>query len=234
MFITGSSRGIGAAIARQAQSDGYEVVLHGSTVSDPLILLSKELRCPYLVFDVTNEVQVREGMGSFEKLDVLVNSAGVNISRPFQELSKSDWTRVYDVNVFGLASVTRMAVPALSQADNIGKIVNIASIKGVYSSVGRAAYASSKAAVISLTTALSKELAPRILVNAVAPGFVDTEMTLNTMSARLQRQIDSILLGRIAQPIEVANAVLFLAGDRNSYITGQTLNVDGGFSIKYE
>jgi 3-oxoacyl-[acyl-carrier protein] reductase len=186
------------------------------------------------VFDVTDESQVREGMGSFEKLDVLVNSAGVNISRPFQELSKSDWTRVYDVNVFGLASVTRMAVPALSQADNIGKIVNIASIKGVYSSVGRAAYASSKAAVISLTTALSKELAPRILVNAVAPGFVDTEMTLNTMSARLQRQIDSILLGRIAQPIEVANAVLFLAGDKNSYITGQTLNVDGGFSIKYE
>ncbi len=234
IFITGSSRGIGASIARQAKAEGYEVILHGSTVSEPLILLSKELQSPYLVFDVTEENQVRKEMTSFDKLDVLINSAGVNVSSPFTELTMCDWRQVYAVNVFGLASVIKMAIPALSRVDSTSRIVNIASIKGLYSSVGRSAYASSKAAVINLTTALSKELAPDTLVNAVAPGFVDTEMTNNTMSQRVRRQIDSILLGRIAQPLEVAHAVLFLAGEKNTYITGQTLNVDGGFSIKHE
>jgi len=234
MFITGSSRGIGASIARQAKIEGYNVVLHGSNISESLTLLSRELQCPYVVFDVTDKDQVMRAMSAFDKLDILVNSAGVNISKPFTQLTIEDWHKVYAVNVFGLVNVVKNAIPALSRTDATSKIVNIASIKGRYSTVGRAAYASSKAAVISLTTALSKELAPDILVNAVAPGFVNTEMTHNTMSERLRRQISSILLNRIAQPLEIAHAVLFLASKNNSYITGQTLNVDGGFSIKHE
>ena len=234
IFITGSSRGIGASIARQAKSEGYEVILHGRTASESLVLLSEELKSSYLTFDVTEEKQVKEAMSSINILNVLINSAGVNLSRPFMELSTDDWQQVYAVNVFGLAGVIRTAIPSLLRVGSPSRIVNIASVKGLYSSVGRAAYASSKAAVINLTTALAKELAPRILVNAVAPGFVNTEMTHNTMSERIQQQVDSILLGRIAQPLEVAHAALFLAHERNSYITGQTLNVDGGFSIKHE
>jgi len=112
------------------------------------------------------------------------------------------------------------------------KITNISSIKGFYSSVGRVAYSSSKAAVINLTTGLAKELAPEILVNAVAPGFTSTEMTEDTWSERIKKQVDNILLKRMASPMEIAEVVLFLSGDKNKYITGQTINVDGGFSIK--
>ena len=120
----------------------------------------------------------------------------------------------------------------MKSSKHIGRIVNIASIKGLYSSVGRVAYASSKAAVINLTTGLAKELAPKILVNAVAPGFTSTEMTENTWSDRIKKQVDNILLKRMADPKEIAEVVLFLSGDKNKYITGQTINVDGGFSIK--
>ena len=111
-------------------------------------------------------------------------------------------------------------------------IINIASIKGLYASVGRVAYASSKAAVINLTTGLAKELAPGILVNAVAPGFTNTEMTNNTWSDRIKKQVGNILLKRMADPKEIAEVVLFLSSGANEYITGQTINIDGGFSIK--
>ena len=114
----------------------------------------------------------------------------------------------------------------------MGKVINIASIKGLYSSVGRVAYASSKAAVINLTTGLAKELAPKVLVNAVAPGFTNTEMTDNTWNDRIKKQVDNILLQRMANPKEIAEVVLFLSSEASEYITGQTINVDGGFSIK--
>jgi 3-oxoacyl-[acyl-carrier protein] reductase len=139
---------------------------------------------------------------------------------------------VYDVNIFGLVNVIRYTIPIMKRSQSIGKIINIASIKGLYASVGRVAYASSKAAVINLTTGLAKELAPRILVNAVAPGFTNTEMTKNTWSDRIKKQVNNILLKRMADPKEIAEVVLFLSSDMNQYITGQTINVDGGFSIK--
>ena len=114
------------------------------------------------------------------------------------------------------------------------RIVNVGSVKGQYSAVGRAAYATSKAAVSHLTVAMAKELAPDILVNCIAPGFVDTDMTKNTMSPRIKSQIQSALLGRLADADEIAAGVLFFCGDECSYITGQTLTIDGGFSIKKE
>jgi 3-oxoacyl-[acyl-carrier protein] reductase len=143
-----------------------------------------------------------------------------------------DWKDIYDVNLFGLVNVTKNVLPLMDNFESIGKIVNISSIKGLYSSVGRVAYASSKAAVINLTTGLAKELAPKILVNAVAPGFVKTQMTSDTMSERIKKQLENILLKRTADPSEIADVVLFLISDKNRYITGQTINVDGGFSIK--
>ena len=232
MLITGSSRGIGAAIARLAKVKGYEVLLHGRTQSDQLMELAKELDSKYVIFDISNENEVKKALSDITQINFLVNSAGLNISKAFDDLKDSDWRSVYDVNIFGLVNVIRYTIPIMKRSQSIGKIINIASIKGLYASVGRVAYASSKAAVINLTTGLAKELAPRILVNAVAPGFTNTEMTKNTWSDRIKKQVNNILLKRMADPKEIAEVVLFLSSDRNQYITGQTINVDGGFSIK--
>ena len=232
MLITGSSRGIGAAIARLAKEKGYEVLLHGRTHSHKLMELAKELDSKYLVFDISKENEVMQALSKITQINFLVNSAGLNISKTFDDLNDTDWKDVYDVNIFGLVNVTRHVVPIMKRSQSIGKIINIASIKGLYASVGRVAYASSKAAVINLTTGLAKELAPGILVNAVAPGFTNTEMTDNTWSDRIKKQVSNILLKRMADPKEIAEVVLFLSSGVNKYITGQTINVDGGFSIK--
>ena len=232
ILITGSSRGIGAAIARLAKEKGYDVLLHGRTHSSHLINLAKELDSKYIIFDVSKEDEVKQAFSEISRIDVLVNSAGVNISKAFDNLTDSDWKAIYDINLFGLVNVTRHVVPIMKRSQSIGKIINIASIKGLYASVGRVAYASSKAAVINLTTGLAKELAPKILVNAVAPGFTSTEMTDNTWSDRIKKQVNNILLKRMADPKEIAEVVLFLSSSANEYITGQTINVDGGFSIK--
>ncbi len=232
ILITGSSRGIGAAVARLAKKYGYEVLLHGKTESKELVSLAKELKSDYLIFDITKENEIQKALSNITTINSLVNSAGINISKSFNELTNMDWKDIYDVNLFGLVNVTKNVLPLMENLESIGKIVNISSIKGLYSSVGRVAYASSKAAVINLTTGLAKELAPNILVNAVAPGFTKTQMTSNTMSERIRKQLDNILLKRIADPSEIADVVLFLTSDKNRYITGQTINVDGGFSIK--
>jgi len=232
ILITGSSRGIGAAIARLAKEKGYEVLLHGRTNSSCLIELAKELDSKYLIFDISKEDEVRRALSKITQINVLVNSAGVNISKTFDDLTDTDWKAIYDVNLFGLVNVTRHVVPIMKRSKSTGKIINIASIKGLYASVGRVAYASSKAAVINLTTGLAKELAPGILVNAVAPGFTNTEMTDTTWSDRIKKQVGNILLKRMADPEEIAEIVLFLSSTENEYITGQTINIDGGFSIK--
>jgi 3-oxoacyl-[acyl-carrier protein] reductase len=232
ILITGSSRGIGAAIARLAKEKGYDVLLHGRTPSSSLVNLARELDSKYITFDVSKEDEVKQALSEVSCIDILINSAGVNISKTFDNLTDSDWKTIYDINIFGLVNVTRHVVPIMKRSQSIGKIVNIASIKGLYASVGRVAYASSKAAVINLTTGLAKELAPKILVNAVAPGFTSTEMTDNTWSDRIKKQVDNILLKRMANPKEIAEVVLFLSSGANEYITGQTINIDGGFSIK--
>ncbi|MDA9661124.1 SDR family oxidoreductase [Gammaproteobacteria bacterium] len=232
ILITGSSRGIGAAIARLAKEKGYDVLLHGKSTSPSLSSLARELDSSYITFDVSKEKDVRQALSEIECIDVLINSAGINISKSFKKLTNSDWKTIYDINVFGLANVTRHVVPIMKRSKYVGKVINIASIKGLYSSVGRVAYASSKAAVINLTTGLAKELAPKILVNAVAPGFTSTEMTESTWSDRIKEQVGNILLQRMADPSEIAEVVLFLSSEASEYITGQTINVDGGFSIK--
>ena len=232
ILITGSSRGIGAAIARLAKEKGYEVLLHGRTHSSHLKELAKELDSKYLIFDISKEDEVKRALTEITQINVLVNSAGVNISKAFDDLTYTDWRAVYDVNLFGLVNVIKYVIPIMKKSKSTGKIINIASIKGLYASVGRVAYASSKAAVINLTTGLAKELAPGILVNAVAPGFTNTEMTDSTWSDRIRKQVDNILLKRMADPKEIAEVVLFLSSSANEYITGQTINIDGGFSIK--
>lgn len=231
ILITGSSRGIGAQIARDAFIKGYKVILHGRTDSDALRTLKQELNCDALTFDVRDWVAAESAIETLDRLDVLINSAGINISAPLDDLSLEDWQNVYSVNVFGLAGVTNACRKLLDQS-NSARIVNIGSVKGYYASTGRAAYASSKAAVSSLTTAMAKEFAPNILVNCVAPGFVATDMTEQTMSPRIESQISSSLIGRLAAVEEISSAVMYFCSNDSSFVTGQTLLVDGGFSIK--
>lgn len=231
ILITGSSRGIGSQIARDAHELGFEVILHGRTKTESLEKLKRELDCDALIFDLEKWDSIEKEIKKLETLDVLVNCAGVNISAPFQEISLADWKTIYAVNVFGMAGVTRACLDMLENS-NCARIVNIGSVKGQYSSVGRAAYASSKAAVSNLTSAMAKEFAPNILVNCIAPGFVDTDMTEGTMSPRIESQISSALLSRTASTQEISRAVMFFCGSDCSFITGQTLTVDGGFSIK--
>ena len=233
ILITGSSRGIGEATARLAREYGAEVILHGKSESDQLKKLASELEMEYIFCDVTDRESVNEAMrGIGEKgLDVLVNNAGINISRTFDEATELDWERVYGINVFGLVNITRAAIPYLREA-NPGKIINISSAKGILSSTGKPAYSSSKAAVISLTTSLAKEYSPHILVNGVAPGFTHTEMTEGTMGSRVRNHIENnTLLKRVATPEEISEVILFLASDKSNYIVGQTIPVDGGFSV---
>lgn len=234
IFITGSSKGIGAAIARAAKKNGYEVIIHGKTKSKALLSLGKEINARHLVFDLNNEKEVKKAILSIKKLDILINSAGINISKSFLKLNKSDWGNIYNTNLFGLVNVIKNAIPILKYNSSTKKIINIASVKGTYSAVGRVAYASSKAALINLTTGLAKELAPNVHVNCVSPGFVNTSMTRKTWNKRIKKQVKSILLKRIANVDEIANVILFLCSDKCSYMTGQNIIVDGGFTIKNE
>ena len=232
VLITGSARGIGAEIARIFKDNCFDVILHGRTESDCLKNIAKELDSRYLFFDVANEYAIQKNLEKIMRLDCLVNAAGINISKTFDQLTLEDWTKIYATNVFGLSMVIKYSLPIFKRKKDLGKIVNISSIKGTYSAVGRVAYASSKASVINLTAGLAKELAPEILVNSVSPGFTLTEMTEKTWSERIKNQVDSILLKRMADPKEIAEMVFFLCSDKCTYITGQNINVDGGFSIK--
>lgn len=231
IFITGSSRGIGAAIAKLCAESGYDLILHGRSKTTELLSLANSLNADFVYFDITNEQEIKKEINKIQKINILINSAGINISKPFIDLNLKDWQSIYDVNVFGLISLIKYAHPILSK-NKLSKIINIGSIKGLHSSVGRAAYASSKAAVINLTSSLAKEFAPEIIVNSVSPGFTETSMTKNTWSKRIEDQVNSILLGRMADPKEIAEVVLFLCSDKCKYITGQNIIVDGGFSIK--
>jgi len=232
ILITGSSRGIGAALAKLCNNSGFEVIIHGRSKSNHLLKFSKELNSDYIYFDVRNNSEIKNAIKGISSLDALVNSAGINISKPFEQLTSEDWNEIFSSNVFGMVNVIRNLLPQLRQSNNLARIVNLASMKGTYSAVGRIAYASSKAAVINLTHGLAKELSPNILVNCVSPGFTSTDMTDKTMSKRIENQIDSILLKRIAQPKEIAEVILFLCSNKCTYMTGQNILVDGGFSIK--
>ncbi len=231
IFITGSSRGIGAATAKLAKKYGAKVTLHGKSESEELKKLSKELDLPHVVFDVSDERAVERGISKVGHIDILVNNAGINPSKAFQELTNKDWQEIFNTNLFGVVNVSRAVLKDMMKRKS-GSIVNIASIKGFPHVSGKPAYAASKAALIRLTSSMAEEFAPyNIRVNAIAPGFTETEMTQATFSPKIKAQISRIPLKRMAKPEEIAEAILFASSDKASYIIGQTLAVDGGLSI---
>lgn len=234
VLITGSSRGIGAATARLAKQYGATVVLHGQTESEQLIKLTQELESTFIVCDVVDTVAVdgavKVAVAKLGRIDALINCAGYSVRTPFLETTDKEWLHMFQINVLGTAHFCQAVLPYM-QKHQSGRIVNVASIRGISSLAGKATYSASKAAIINLTSVLAKEFAPIISVNAVAPGFTETELLKSLMDEELRKQVSTALLGRIGQPNEIAEALLFLASDRASFITGQTLIVDGGYSI---
>ena len=236
VLITGSSRGgIGTASARIAASQGAKVVLHGHTANQELKDLAKELGCEYIVCDIADkaavEAAVAEVIQKAGRIDALINCAAMAEAAPFLESDDDHWLRVYKVNVLGTVHFNQAVIPHMLKAKR-GRIVNVASIRGHENMASSriTAYSASKASIVNLTAALAKEYAPHIAVNAVSPGFTLTHMSKGWTEA-VHAQVKTALVGRAAQPEEIAEVMVFLASDKASFITGQTLVVDGGYGI---
>ncbi len=225
---------MGLAAAKLAIEDGAKVVLHGATESDDLKSASKELSSPYLFFDVSDHAAVDDGIEALIKeygpIFGLINSAGIVRPKPLSELDRDNWAEQIAVNLRGTSQVCQALATHLGA--NNGAIVNVASIRG-HSSMASARgipYSASKAGVINLSASLAKELAPRVRVNSVSPGFTKTDMS-KTWPDEVWAQAKSALLERAAEPEELAKVMLFLLSDDASFITGQDIIVDGGYEI---
>jgi NAD(P)-dependent dehydrogenase (short-subunit alcohol dehydrogenase family) len=248
-LVTGSGSGLGKAIATRLAAEGATIVVadinEQSASATVRELTSAGYKAvPYNV-DVRDRAQLEELMRTiveqFERIDILVNNAGVTRHRPFLELNDADWDLVLAVDLKGVFYCAQAAAPHMVR-QRYGKILNISSISGTGASshhaggspAGNASYASAKAGVIQLTKTLARELGPHgINVNSVAPGFVLTPMTGTTRSPKeveehIEARKQMAVLHRTGSPADIANAVLFLVSDEASFITGQTLYVDGG------
>jgi 3-oxoacyl-[acyl-carrier protein] reductase len=238
-LVTGASRGIGRAIAVALGRRGAKVIINYAAREDAARAAAAEVeaaggKASVLGFDVARSEQVTESIKQIGKdhggLDILVNNAGVAINGLVMRFKDEQWQRTLDVNLTGAFNCTRAAATLLLRAKEAGRIVNLTSVVGEMGNGGQAAYAASKAGVIGLTMSLARELASRgVTVNAVAPGFIDTDMTAEHLpDAQRQKLLGEIPLGRIGRADEVADAVAFLAGPEAAYITGQVLRVNGG------
>jgi 3-oxoacyl-[acyl-carrier protein] reductase len=240
-LITGGARGIGATTARLFAKEGASVGVVDlrseglQEVADKA--KSEGLEIDTFVGDITQKDDVDRIVNEFVqklgRIDILVNNAGVVIPRPFFEKTVADWEKTLSVNLIGLFLCCQTAAKYMLQQKS-GKIVNISSIRGI-DHCGREGvmdYSASKTAVIGLTKTMAKELAPYINVNTVAPGHTKTEMTAPLPEEIKQNMIQGSYLKRMAEPEDIAKAILFMASDDADFITGQVLLVDGGFSLK--
>jgi len=234
--VTGAARGIGREIAGQLARAGAVVAML-DVVEDTVVQSAAEVakggaktrgyRCDVSSFD--DAVAVGERIvADFERVDVLVNNAGITRDKLFLRMSPEDWAQVIAVNLTGAFNVTKALAPAMLKQRG-GSIINIASVVGLMGNAGQANYAASKAGLIGLTKSLAKEFAPRnVRVNAIAPGFIRTAMT-DALSEEVQNQMkQAIPLARFGEPSDVAGIVMFLASDLAGYVTGQVINCDGG------
>ncbi len=236
-LITGATRGIGRQIAITLAKEGYDIALNYRKENEELESVKKEIQenkveCLVVKGDVSNfeecEELVKQTIEKFGKVDVLVNNAGITKDMLLMRMKKEDFEQVIDVNLIGTFNMTKNVIQSMLKARS-GRIINISSVVGVSGNAGQTNYSASKAGIIGFTKSLAKEVASRgILVNAVAPGFIETSMT-EVLKEDVKEEIaKSIPLKRMGTSQDVANVVKFLTSEDSSYITGQVLHVDGG------
>lgn len=232
-FVTGGTRGIGLAVARALHAAGAKVALTGRDAGRASAVAAEigpdvaGLGCELL-----EKEQIEAAISGAEErlgpVSILVNNAGLTRDNILLRLTEEDWDQVLDANLRGAFHTSRLVIRGMMKR-RAGRIINLASVVGITGNKGQANYAASKAGLIGLTKSLAKEYASRnVLVNCVAPGFIETDMTAALPREARDALLGGIPLGRLGQPEDVASAVLFLASDQASYITGQVLVVDGG------
>jgi len=234
-IITGAARGIGKAIAELFAEEGANLVLVDMD-EDSLNEVAGEFNAEPVIADISDEKQsvsaVEKAFGKFGSLEILVNNAGITRDGLAIRMKPEDFDAVLSVNLKGPFLMSRAAARYMMKA-RYGKIVNMSSVVGIMGNAGQANYAASKGGLIALTKTLSKELGGRgIRVNAIAPGFIETEMTRRLSEAVVENFLSKVILGRtFGKPVDVAQAALFLSSPASDYITGIVLPVDGGMLI---
>jgi len=241
-LVTGAAGGIGKAAALLLARNNSNTILNYNTSqreAEALEAFIRSLGCECFAYraDVSDMAQVKAMFGEADKcfggVDVLVNNAGAAQQKLFQDITREDYDRIFDVNVRGVFNCCQCAVPAMVNRKS-GKIINISSVWGVTGASCETHYSAAKAAVIGMTKALARELTPSgIQVNAIAPGVIDTPMNGSLGKDVLADLANEIPAGRLGSPDDVAELILFLASGKSDYITGQIIGVDGGFSLNY-
>lgn len=239
-LVTGASRGIGAQIAKTLAAQGAMVIINyngsearAQAVADEIAAQGGKAaiyQCNVSDFDACGEM-MKELVKEYGRVDILVNNAGITKDNLIMKMKEEDFDAVVNINLKGtFNTIKHLSRQMLKQRS--GKIINISSVSGILGNAGQANYAASKAGVIGLTKTMARELASRgITCNAVAPGFVDTEMTEVLSDGVKEAACAQIPLGRFGKPEDIANMVAFLAGECGDYITGQVISVDGGMNI---
>ena len=235
-FVTGSTRGIGRAIASALHQAGASVAIVGRNAGQAAAVAAEFAdRTTGVACDVADLAQVEAAIAAAEKalgpISILVNNAGVTRDNLLVRLGNEEWDEVLDANLKGAFHTTRTVIRGMMKR-RAGRIINITSVVGITGNKGQSNYAASKAGLIGFAKSVAKEYASRgVLVNCVAPGFIETDMTAVLPQEAKDALLSQIALGRLGQPADIAGAVLFLASDFARYITGQVLVVDGGMVI---
>jgi 3-oxoacyl-[acyl-carrier protein] reductase len=239
-LVTGAGRGIGRAIAEELARRGADIVLadrmlEGAQQSAAEIATQTGRQTMAVEVDVSSlesaKAMVEQAIKSFGKVDILVNNAGITRDDLIMRMEEEDWDAVIDINLKGAWNCSKAVIRAMMKA-RYGRIVNISSVSGLAGQAGQTNYSASKAGLIGFTKALAREVASRqITVNAVAPGFVPTALTVDLPEDLKEAMMKITPLGRMGKPEEIAYAVAFFASDEAAYITGQVLSVDGGMMM---
>ena len=239
-LVTGGTRGIGRAIVLELAGSGADVAftyrssakLAESLVSEVKAVGRRALAIEADAISMKSAVEVIEKtVAEFKRVDVLVNNAGITKDNLLLRMTEDDWDSVIQTNLKSVFNYTKAAARTM-MGQRYGRIINLSSVVGIKGNAGQSNYSASKAGIIGFTKSIAKELASRnILVNAVAPGYIDTDMTAALTEEQRKAVADTIPLKRAAKPEEVAKVVLFLASSYADYITGQVISVDGGMSV---
>lgn len=240
-LITGGSRGIGKAIAIKFASLGADIAINYTSREESALEAKKEIedmgvKCFIIKCDISNfedsQNMVNEVINEYSKIDILVNNAGITKDGLLMKMKEEDFDKVISVNLKGVFNCTK-AVTRSMMKQKYGKIINMASVVGVMGNAGQSNYCASKAGVIGFTKSTARELASRnITINAIAPGFIESDMT-NVLKDEVKAAYESsIPMKKMGKTEDVANVAAFLASDISSYVTGQTINVDGGMVMQ--